>query len=420
MTSKSIEPPAVPARQLVSWTCGVAAVAAAFWLLIRFHHLLLLLLTAIFLSTALRPGVARLEQRGVPRLVGLLALFVAIGAALGALIWFSVPVLAEQGAALRATLADSYGLLREVLGELPNILVRRLLLLLPSELPSGMAAPTALPGDEAAIALDATLARVGELARLALYLVAVALMTFYWSYEGERIKQASFLLVPLPRRAEVRTLVGEIEMRIGRYLLGQAVLCLVIAGLAFVAYAVIGLPHALLLAVLAGLLEAIPILGPFLGAVPAVIVGLSLSPTTALWVLLASVLIQQLENSVLVPRIMNQTIGINPLVTMLALLAFGSLFGVLGALIALPLAAVLQLLLERYLLARESLEQTEPGRDRLSVTRYATNQLVQDVRNQIRRKDDAPSAVADALEDEVEAIALDLETFLALQNGGQG
>jgi hypothetical protein len=139
---------------------------------------------------------------------------------------------------------------------------------------------------------------------------------------------------------------------------------------------------------------------------------------TALWVILATGIIQQLENSLLVPRVMNRTIGVRPLVTLLALLAFGSLFGILGALIALPLAAVIQLLLDRYLLDRESLEQMEPGRDRLSVLRYETNQLVQDVRNQVRHKEGVPSALSDEMEDEVEAIALDLESYLAGQGGG--
>jgi hypothetical protein len=97
------------------------------------------------------------------------------------------------------------------------------------------------------------------------------------------------------------------------------------------------------------------------------------------------------------------------------LLAFGSLYGILGALIALPLASVIQLLLNRFLLARESLVQEEAGRDQLSLLRYETNQLVQDIRNQIRHKDSEPSAMADALEDEVEALALDLEGYLAAQ-----
>jgi hypothetical protein len=94
------------------------------------------------------------------------------------------------------------------------------------------------------------------------------------------------------------------------------------------------------------------------------------------------------------------------------------LFGITGALIALPLAAVIQILLDRYLLAREIVTMLQPGRDELSVLRYETNQLVQDVRNQVRQKEDVPTALTDEVEDEMEAIALSLESYLA-QKGGE-
>jgi len=109
------------------------------------------------------------------------------------------------------------------------------------------------------------------------------------------------------------------------------------------------------------------------------------------------------ENSVLVPRMMIQAIGVRPLTTLLALLTFGSLFGILGALVALPLAAAMQLVLDRYLLAKESLELDQPGRGKFSVLRYETNHLVQDVRSQVRYKEGVPSAATDALESDSQA-----------------
>jgi hypothetical protein len=111
---------------------------------------------------------------------------------------------------------------------------------------------------------------------------------------------------------------------------------------------------------------------------------------------------------------MRRTIGISPLVTILALLALGSMFGALGALVALPLAAIVQLLLKHFVMSSEANSNpVETGRDRLSLLRHETNQLIQDVRGQIRRKDNIPSEQTDAVEDELEAIALDLESFLA-------
>lgn len=413
------ELPAVPVRRLVSGTLAVTAVIVFFWLLFRFYVALLLFLTAVLISTALKPGVRWLEGRGLPKPAGILAIYGCLVLMVLLLAWYSAPVLAVQGAAIGQSLGDGYQYLLDWLRGLPNILIRRLVATLPADL-------ALLPGvvEETAVstaviteaAPSPTLTQIWAQTNLILkalfHLAAIFILAFFWTLEGERLKQAAFLLVPMPNRTQTRELVQEMEARISGYFLGQGLLCLIIGVISFVAYSLIGLPNALLLAILAGLFEAIPIIGPFLGAAPAVAVGLSISPATALWAVLAAVIIQQLEGSLLVPRVMNRTVGVRPLVTLLSLLAFTSLFGILGALIALPLAVVAQLLLDRFLLDRDSLTQEEPGRDRLSLLRYETNQLVQDVRNQIRRKEDAPSAMTDEYEDEVEAIALDLETFL--------
>ena len=412
------EIPEIPLRQLVWWTLGIAAVVLCFWLLIRFQEILLLLLTALILSTAVRPGALWLEKHGIAKPVGLIIIFSLIAIFVVVLIWATVPVLVEQGAALGRSVGEGYQLLYQNLDKSTNLLVQRFVDLLPADLGSAAAGGTqALPELEMPVTPQAT---QGEQLVIGIaQAVAVIIFTFYWTLEGEYVKNALFMMVPLKKRNDARELVQKIEQTVGGYLLGQGLLCLIIGALAFVAYLLIGLPHALLLAIFAGLLEAVPIVGPFLGAVPAFIIGLSVSPATALWVVVATTIIQQLENSLLVPRVMSQTIGIRPLVSLLALLAFGSLYGVLGALIALPLAGVIQLLLDRYLLSHESLEQEEPGRDRLSVLRYETNQLVQDVRSQVRTKEGVPSAVSDFVEDELEALALDLESLLAAQRGGQ-
>jgi predicted PurR-regulated permease PerM len=413
-----LEIPAIPARQLVWWTLGITAVVLCFWLLIRFQEMVLLLLTALILSTAVRPGAVWLEKHGIAKPIGLLLIFSLVGLLLAVLIWATVPVLVEQSAALGQSVGEGYRLLYQTLEQSTNILVQRFLTLLPPNL-DGLASGsgTALPELEVPVAPETT---QGEQIVIGVaQAIAVIIFTFYWTLEGEYIKSAFFMMLPLNNRASTRELIQKIEQTVGSYLLGQGMLCLIIGALAFVAYLLIGLPHALLLAVFAGLLEAVPIVGPFLGAVPAFIIGLSVSPVTGLWVVVASIVIQQLENSLLVPRVMDRTIGIRPLVSLLALVAFGSLYGILGALIALPLAGVIQLLMDRYLLARESLEQEEPGRGRLSVLRYETNQLVQDVRSQMRKKESVPSAVSDFVEDELESLAIDLESFLAANGGAQ-
>ena len=118
--------------------------------------------------------------------------------------------------------------------------------------------------------------------------------------------------------------------------------------MALVAYLLIGLPNALVLALVAGVLEAVPLLGPLLGAIPAAVIALSIAPSKLIWVVVATVVIQQLENAVLVPRVMRKAVGVNPFVSLLAMFALSSLFGIAGALMAIPIAAMVQLLLDRF------------------------------------------------------------------------
>jgi predicted PurR-regulated permease PerM len=409
--------PRIPANQIVLWTLGVLLVCGAFWVLWHFHYTLILLLAAIFISTAIKPLIHWLEKHGVAKPLGILLVFGALGLLLVLFIWLALPLFAGQGEAVADTLGDGYGLLLQNLRRLPNILVHRLLAILPSDPSAFMVQNEELPDQAAEEPLAELLVQGRLLLRGLVTIVAVILLTVFWTLEGERIRQAALLLMPIDKRGGARALLEEIDAKIGSYLLGQGLLCLSIGLLAFLVYMLIGLPHALLLAMFAGLMEAVPVAGPFIGAIPALIIALTVSPITALWVALGTIIIQQLENNLLVPRIMNRAIGVGPLVTLLALLAFGSMFGILGALIALPLAAVAQLLLDRFVLADDTLAQVDDGRDRLSRLRYETNQLVQDVRHHIRNKETMASAHSDAVEDEVEAIALDLQSLLAAQEG---
>jgi predicted PurR-regulated permease PerM len=409
--------PEITPRRLIAGTIVVAAVTAAFWLLFRFHAVVLLALAAIIIGTAIRPAVNWLAQRGIPKPAGILAIFGLTLAILGVLLWLSVPVLADQSAGVMQNLEVGYAMFLDWLAEMPNILLQRLSRGLPRALSLFDAGPPPVTTEGAEPAAAPFWAPLATAMRGLLVVAVVLILAFFWTLEGERLKQASLLLIPNQRRVEAREWLQEIELKVGRYVLGQGALCLIIGVMAFVAYSLIGLPNVLLLAIFAGLMEAIPVVGPVLGAVPALVIALSVSPLTALWVLLATVIIQQLENSLLVPRIMTRAVGVNPLVTLLALLAFGSLFGLLGALIALPLAAVIQLIVDRTVLAREGIVEQAAGRDSLSRLSYQTTELLKDLRSQVRDKDDEATAASDLLEDELEAIVLDLQALLTAQAG---
>jgi len=261
------------------------------------------------------------------------------------------------------------------------------------------------------------------LAKLIFLAIVILVLAFYWTLDGPRIIQSFLLLLPQGQRESIRDLFSAMESRVGFYIVGQGILCLVIGIMALLAYRLIGLPNALVLALIAGVLEAVPMIGPLLGAIPAGLVALSIAPDKLIWVIVATVIIQQLENSLLVPRVMSKAVGVNPFVTLLALFAFSSLFGLAGALMAIPMAAMIQLALNHFVFQTATVEmEVSEGRDYASRLRYEAQDLIQDLRKQARLQKRGSDLTVKQLEqvmDEIETIATNLDALLARTNNSE-
>ncbi len=412
---RSFEVPRLPARYVILGTVAVLAVALGFWLIIREQIVIFSLFEAIVISTAIAPAVDWLNRRGLPRAAGVVVIYLGLLALVVALVLLLAPLIAEQGATIAQRFGSMYLDFIETVRLSPSRLIRRLAWRLPSDVP-GVVPPVAT--DPAADTLDGV-ARALTYLNLAgdglFVFVAVLLLAFYWTVERDRVLRFLLLLAPRPRRDDFRDLFLAAEAKVGAYIRGISILSLIVGALAFTAYLLLGLPYALVLGLAAGLFEAIPVLGPALGVLPAVLVALAVDPTKAVWVLGVFAGIQALENTFLVPRVMGHTVGVSPVVTLLALVAFGTLFGVPGTLLAIPLAAIIQLLLDRYVLTGRPLEEAPPpGRDRLSVLRYEAQELVADARKQLREKSTlALDDESDAVDDAIEALAADIDSLLA-------
>jgi predicted PurR-regulated permease PerM len=297
----------------------------------------------------------------------------------------------------------------------PDQLIVRLSEFLPETLPS--LGPVQQTGPEMIATAGQALGYVAGVAEAIFIATVILILAFHWTLDGPQIIRSLLLLIPKGQRAIIRELVSAMETKVGSYIAGQGVLCLVIGILALVAYVLIGLPNALILALMAGVLEAVPMIGPLLGAIPAVLVALSIAPAKLVWVVVATVVIQQVENSLLVPRVMRKAVGVNPFVSLLALFAFGSMFGIAGALVAIPIAAIIQLLLDHFVFHPGAMEpEVSAGRDTASRLRYEVQDLAQDLRKQARLKkggSDLRVKQIDQVMDEIEAIATDLDALLA-------
>lgn len=407
-------------RQGFRWTAAdvaratliVVGVTAVFALLYVFRAVLFLLLIGIVLSIALSPLVAWLQRRGLSRATASVIVYLTVSTGAAALAVAGLPLLWQQGQSIAAQVPDAYRHFHRDLLEAHSELVRRFAQHLPRDL-----ADLAPHAANSAKAIDTVAEGLsyGRLVVEGLFIIlATMLLAFYWSIHEERTIRSALLLIPVKRRDAARELIAQMTAKVGAYLRAQGMLCLIMAAMVLVAYWLIGVPYVLTLAIAAGVLEAVPVFGPVLGAIPALLVALSVSTTKALWVLGAVTVIQQFESNLLVPRLMDRKVGVNAIVTLLAIAGFTTLLGLAGAVLAIPMAAIIQLVLDRWVLSSEALEPPQPsGRDAVSLLRYQTQQLIHDVRLTSRTKESAATGRSDRLEDTIESLARELDERLS-------
>jgi predicted PurR-regulated permease PerM len=405
-------------RRVVWATLVLVSVILGFWLLYRFNQVVFILFIAIMIGTVIRPAVSWLNQRGLPKMAGVILVYIVLLTAFTGFLLLLFPLIVEQSTTIAAASAGYYQNLREWLVHYPNQIIVRLSEFIPATLPS--LKPVQQSGQDVMASAGQALGYITVAARAAFIAIVILVLAFYWTLDGPRIIQSFLLLVPQDRREDISELISEMETKVGSYIAGQGLLCLIIGATALIVYRLIGLPNALVLALLAGVLEAVPMVGPLLGAIPAAMVALSIAPDKLIWVIVATIIIQQLENSLLVPRVMRKAVGVNPFVTLLAIFAFSSLFGIAGALMAIPMAAIIQLLLNRFVFHPSAMEpEVSAGRDYTSRLRYEAQDLVQDLRKQARLKkggSDLRIKQIDQVMDEIETITTDLDALLAQSN----
>jgi predicted PurR-regulated permease PerM len=381
----------------------------------------LLFLVAVALAIAIEPAVTKLSALGLSRQVAILLIYLILLALIALLMATVLPMLAEQSANIASSLPETYQNFRNQLLGSRSMLLRMLGDLLPSQL--GLQSPSPLAASEPINPITP----LWQFAKSTLYvffsLTVISILAYLWALNREVMLRKLLLRAPSARREELRELITEIEDSIGSYFRGQTILCLIVGVMSTAIYLLAGIPYALVLGLIMTIFELIPIIGPTLGAVPAVLITLATAPDKVVWVILGLVLVQALENNLLVPRIMDKTVGVNAVASILAIAAFGILFGLPGAILAIPLAAIVQILLKRTLFhqppSEELIEPVTPtevvARDSISVLRLEAQKLAQDARKQARQEngveESATPEVAQA-EDMIESIALNLDTWL--------
>jgi predicted PurR-regulated permease PerM len=408
-------------RLVVTATLVVLGIAAGFSLLFRFYMVVFLFLVAVMLGIATKPVVAWLQKRGVRPELGVILVYLALLALVALFLLIVAPLIAEQATSVVDRIPEYYTDLRQALIDSNNRVVQRIALGLPVTISFSLgAAMSGAPGgaagepvDPAAVDLTSALNVLGGALQGVFVVIAILALAFFWVQEGEVLIRRILLLLPQERREPTREVYCEMEGKVAAYFRGQILLCVIVGVMSLIGYLAIGLPYAVGLALIMAICEAIPMVGPLIGAAPAMLVALALAPDKILWTAAVVFIVQTSENNLLVPRIMDRSVGINPIITILGITAFGALFGFAGALLAIPLTAMVQIIATR--LAFREPSTPEVSRSRAGLLRLAAQELIQDVRKSSRIEAEDTTMIdpeVERAEDLLESIAVDLDKVL--------
>jgi predicted PurR-regulated permease PerM len=320
----------------------VALVVGGIYLLSKIQEALLLLFLAIIFATAIEPLVNRLRRGPFSRGQGILVVYTGLFALLVLLGFLLVPPILDQGARFVEMLPERIAALRPYVQEIGVQPLRTALLNA-----MGQAQPAVRQTLEQPVAAEPEqlVATGGALLHTLVSIVTVFLLAFYWLTERASIKRAILRMVPPARARQVNATWLDVEAKLGGWVRGQLLVMLTIGVAAGLSFVLLGLPNALLLAVLAGLFEIIPMIGPVLSFIPAFLIALTIDPMKALLLVPIAFVIQQIEGNVLVPRIMSHSVGVSPLTVILGILIGASVYGPIGAFLAVPVAAAIQVIL---------------------------------------------------------------------------
>lgn len=335
------------ARAIVRYALVATAVAVVLvWTLYQAREALLLIYVGALVAIGLSPLVRAIERREdaltghrVPRWLAILTIYLLIVGTLVGVGMLVVPPLAEQA--------------RELWAAFPELLHRGQLWLIERGLLSReltvreavQRAPEAVGrGDAVGTVVNALWGVVGGVAGL----VTILILAFYFLVESDTIVSTFVRMFPRYRRQRVDGACRRVTTKVSAWLGGQMLLAGIIGGSAALALWIMGVPYFYVLALIAAVGELIPIVGPLLAAIPAIAVAASVSPALALGVAVFFLAQQQFENHVLVPKVMERQVGVSAVVVIVSLLVGGSLLGIIGAILAVPSAAILHVLFQEF------------------------------------------------------------------------
>lgn len=323
----------------------VAAALLILAALYRVRSVLLLVFVAAFLAIGLDPAVTWLENKGMRRGFAVATIFIALFLILAGFIAAVIPPLVEQVTNFAQQLPDYVDNLAERNDRIAEFVQN-------NDLADKLRESIGAAPQEIGGSFGTVVGVAGSVVGKIFNMLTVVVLTIYFSISLRRAHEGTLKLVPKTRRERTQQLMDPILEKIGSYIAGNVAVSVVAGTLSFLFFVIAGIPYPIALALWVAIADLIPLVGATIGMVPALIVAFFSSLPLGIATLVFFIVYQQVENYLIVPRVMTKAIDISPAAVLLAALIGGSLLGFVGALIALPFAAAVKLLAHEVVLPR--------------------------------------------------------------------
>ncbi len=292
------------------------------WLLFQIRDILLQLFVALLLMAILNPAVTKLSKYKIPKGLSVLVSYLLLFGILGLAVSSIIPPLVEQTTNLASNLP---GYIQKL--KLEQYISEDILKEFASQLGS-------IPGQ----IIKSILSLFGNV----ISILTVAILAFYLLLTRDNLENNLEDWFGEDNSKKIALVIDDLERKLGGWARGQLFLMLLIGVLTYFGLLLLGIPYALPLAIFAGIMEIIPYIGPIVAAVPAAILGFSISPFLGFASIGLSLLIQQLENYVFVPKVMEKSTGVPPIIVLIALAIGFNLAGVVGMIVSVPVVIIIQ------------------------------------------------------------------------------
>ena len=325
------------------WSIGkILLIFVILWLLYMLRDVIFISLVAVLLATIINPMVNYFENKKIPRWAGALFVYLSVLLVLILVVMAIVPAVVSQT--------------KLFIDELPEFLSSIL-----DKVQAGVQAGSQEQFlnmfnnwlNKSSLSAKSIFSILGTVAGQVMSVFMVFVLSFYISVRKRGVRSFIDSLVPTSYRKFLTDFTESAQKDIGAWARGLLLLSLFVGVLVYLGLLILGVKFSLTLAVIAGLTEVIPYLGPFLGAAPAVLIALTQSPTLALFVLILFMVVQQVESILISPYVMYKSVGLDPLVVILALLVGGKLAGPIGMVLAVPAATIVAILIRYYIKYKE-------------------------------------------------------------------